>query len=119
MANKKIKYNPTAYAIRRGLMQYKKRIDVPLWHPSHLPQAIKALRSCADEMERIMQSNSLKSVDKMIYAQGSVHFTNVSLNHTYPKDPRTRGVHSFTEYDKGFLVETAGVAAVNAREDLE
>lgn len=100
-------------------MQYKKRIDVPLWHPSHLPQAIKALRSCADEMERIMQSNSLKSVDKMIYAQGSVHFTNANLNHTFPKDPRTRGVHTFPGYDKGLSVETAGVAAVNAREDLE
>jgi hypothetical protein len=119
MANKKIKYNPTAYAIRRGLMQYKKRIDVPLWHPSHLHQAIKALRDCADEMERIMQSNSLKSVDKMIYAQGSVHFTNASLNHTFPKDPRTRGVHTFPGYDSGLSVETAGVAAVNAREDLE
>tara|TARA_R100000353_G_C6422363_1_gene173568 strand:- start:256 stop:615 length:360 start_codon:yes stop_codon:yes gene_type:complete len=119
MANRKIKYNPTARAIRRGLMQYKKRIDIPLWHPEHLTHAINGLRACADEMERLQKSNSLRGVDKMIYAQGSVHATNLSLNQTYPKDPRTRGVHTFDAYDNGRLVETAGVPAVNAREDLE
>lgn len=118
--NKRIHYNPVASAIRRGLMQYKKRIDIPLWHPNHLPQAIQALRNCADEMERLQKSNSMRIVDRIIHAQFLVHSLNVFLkNHAIPSDPRTRGVHSFTEYDNGNLVETAGVKAVNARDDLE
>jgi len=101
-------------------MQYKKRIDIPLWHPNHLPQAIQALRNCADEMERLQKSNSMRIVDRIIHAQFLVHSLNVFLkNHAIPSDPRTRGVHSFTEYDNGNLVETAGVKAVNARDDLE
>ena len=65
----RIKYNPTVNAMRSGMMRFKRRIDVPMWHIEHLRQVIPVLKSATDELERLERSNSLRNVDKCIYAQ--------------------------------------------------
>ena len=66
--------NQTVYNMRTGLMTFKRRLDIPMWHIDHLNKTIEAFDEIADELKRIRNSNTLRDSDKCMYAQ--VNFNN-------------------------------------------
>ena len=115
--NTKLKYNPTVSAMRAGLMRFKRRIDVPMWHIEHLRQLIPLLRSALEELERLERSNSLRNVDRCIYAQSVLMSVNANCSHFKPHDPRHRGSENLV-YDS-HLINKNGHAELQARADLD
>ena len=47
----KLALNPTVDAMRRGLMTYKRRLDVQMWHIEHLDQAIEIFDELTSELK--------------------------------------------------------------------
>ena len=113
----RIKYNPTVNAMRSGMMRFKRRIDVPMWHIEHLRQVIPVLKSATDELERLERSNSLRNVDKCIYAQSVLMGVNAACNHFKPHDPRHRGTEALV-YDP-HLIDTRGHSDLQSRPELD
>ncbi len=72
----KLALNPTVDAMRRGLMTYRRRMDVQMWHIEHLGQTIEIIDELSSELKRIKGSNSLRNVDKCTYAQGTIMYAN-------------------------------------------
>ena len=114
---KKIAYNPTVSAMRTGLMSYRRRIDIPMWHVDHLRQLIPLLRGAVDELERLERSNSLRNVDRCMYAQSVLISINKSCARMQPPDPRQRGAEDLA-YDPG-LIDRNGHGSLQARDDLD
>jgi len=114
---KKVAHNPTVSAMRTGLMRFRRRIDVPMWHVEHLRQLIPVLRNAVDELERLERSNSLRNVDRCIYAQSVLMNVNATCAHMQPRDPRQRGGEDLV-YDPG-LIDRNGHAELQARADLD
>lgn len=112
----KLNMNPTVAAMRQGLMNYKRRMEVPMWHRDHLRHAITVLEDMTDELKRIDGSNSLRNVDKCIYAQGVIVSANKRFAAARPHDPRSRGAEQLV-YDP-HLIDTNGHEELRVREDL-
>ena len=68
----KLQLSPTARAIRGGMMRFKRRLDIPMFHADHIGQAEQILSDTVDELKRLKQSNSLRDADRLIYAQRGV-----------------------------------------------
>ena len=113
----KLNMNPTLAAMRQGLMNYKRRMDVPMWHRDHLRHAIAVFEGVTDELKRIDGSNSLRDIDKCIYAQGVIVSANKRFAAARPHDPRTRGAEALV-YDP-HLIDTNGHDELLARGDLK
>jgi len=113
----KLKLNPTVSALRRGLMAYKRRMDLQMWHIDHLDQSIEILKGLTEGLQRIKASNSLRNVDKMVHAQGEVIMANKAFSYMTPSDPRPRGSESLV-YDP-HLIDTRGHKDLQARQDLD
>ena len=109
--------NPTVDAMRRGLMTYKRRMDVQMWHIDHLGQAIEIFDELTSELKRLKGSNSLRNVDKCTYAQGSIMYANKRFSGVKPSDPRPRGSEELI-YDP-FLIDRRGHAELQKRDDLK
>ena len=114
---KKVAYNPTVSAMRTGLMRFRRRIDVPMWHVQHLRQLIPLLRGAVDELERLERSNSLRNVDRCTYAQSVLMHVNAACAHFEPSDPRRRGGEDLA-YDP-YLIDRNGHKELQARVDLD
>jgi hypothetical protein len=114
---RKVRYNPTVGALRHGLIKFSRRIDVPLWHVDHVRGAIPLMRKAADEMERIVQSNSLRNIDKCMAAQSTMAMLNKHCRNLLPADPRRRGSEKLV-YDP-FLMNVEGHDKVQLRDDLD
>ena len=118
MAGKrKVRYNPTVSALRHGLLNFSRRVDIPLWHIDHVRGVIPLFRKAADELERIVQSNSLRNVDKCMAAQSTVVMLHRHVRGLRPADPRRRGSEKLV-YDP-FLMNIEGHDKVQLRDDLD
>ena len=62
---KKKQLNPTAAMFNRGLLRFKRRVDINCWHVDHIGQIIKLLRNCADTLEEIAGLNKVGAADKV------------------------------------------------------
>lgn len=113
----KMKLNPTVHALRGGLMAFKRRMDVQMWHIDHLTQSIEIMDTLSDELKRLKASNSLRNIDKCIYAQGAITVANKQFAAMKPSDPRPRGTEHLV-YDP-HLMDTRGHADLQARQDLD
>ena len=113
----RLQYNPTVSAMRSGLMRHKRRVKVPMWHIEHLRQLIPLLRSAVEELERLERSNSLRNVDRCIYAQSVLISINSACSKMKPRDPRQRGGESLI-YDP-HLIDRNGHDNLQERDDLD
>ena len=113
----KLALNPTVDAMRRGLMTYRRRMDVQMWHIDHLGQTIEIIDELSSELKRIKGSNSLRNVDKCTYAQGSIMYANRRFSMMRPSDPRPRGSEDLV-YDP-YLIDRRGHAELQKRDDLK
>ena len=112
--------SPVVGALRDGRIAFKRRIDVPMTDPKHLDGAIKLMSEAVDALRRIKSSNSLRDVDKVIYAQEVLQCLNWDCQKLMPKDPRPRGAAQY-EYlgDRLHKVNTIGHAEVQAKYDQD
>jgi len=92
---RKLKLNKTMYKISTGMMKWKRRIAIPMWHPSHVQKAANIMREYADRIAKIDQSNSMRGSDRTTLAQNLL----VEMNHQFsmisPQDPRERGTERY------------------------
>tara|TARA_R100001510_G_C7618388_1_gene179910 strand:+ start:516 stop:950 length:435 start_codon:yes stop_codon:yes gene_type:complete len=114
---RKVRYNPTVGALRHGLLRFSRRVDVPMWHVDHVRGLIPLMRQTADELDRIMQSNSLRNIDKTMAAQSIVAMLNTRCRGLLPADPRRRGSEKLV-YDP-FLMNIEGHDKLQQRDDLD
>lgn len=115
--NKKLRANDTVLALESGQLRFTRRLEVKMWHPNHLAQAIEVLAHAVDELTRLKSTDKLRQVDKLIYAQSVLIGANSNLAKATPKDPRTRGSERLVYKSHG-LIDTNGYADLNARTDL-
>jgi len=92
---RKLKLNKTMFKISTGMMKWKRRIAIPMWHPSHVQKAANIMREYADRIAKIDQSNSMRGSDRTTLAQNLL----VEMNHQFsmisPQDPRERGTERY------------------------
>jgi len=88
-----------------------------MWHIEHLRQLIPLLRSALEELERLERSNSLRNVDRCIYAQSVLMSINSVCSQMKPRDPRQRGAELLI-YDP-HLIDRNGHDNLQGREDLD
>ena len=106
---RKLKLNKTMYKISTGMMKWKRRIAIPMWHPTHVRKAANILKEYADRIAKIEQSNSMRGSDRTMLAQQLL----VEMNHQFsmisPQDPRERGAERY-EFINGnnHMVNTLG-----------
>lgn len=115
---KRVKINQTVYNMRTGLMTFKRRLDIPMWHIDHLNKSIEAFEEMANELKRIRNSNTLRHSDQCMYAQATLTMMAKRFHHMMPKDPRSRGSENLEFIDGHGLVDKSGHAELLAREDL-
>ena len=115
---KRLKINQTVHNMRTGLMTFKRRLDIPMWHIDHLNKTIEAFDDIADELKRIRNSNTLRNSDKCMYAQSTLTMMSKVFYHMTPKDPRSRGSEQLSYVDGFGLVDKSGHADLLARDDL-
>lgn len=115
--NKKLRANDTVLAMEAGQLRFARRLIVKMWHPNHLRGAIDVLAKSVEELKRLSDSNSLRQVDKLIYAQSVLVATNNNLAKVSPSDPRTRGAERLKFKSSG-MVDTNGHIELGLREDL-
>ena len=110
----KLQLSPTARAIRGGMMRFKRRLDIPMFHADHIGQAEPILRVTGYELMRLKQSHSLRDSDRLIYAQGALLAANKRLAVMAPSDPRQRGAEHLV-FDPG-LKDERGILEVSKLE---
>ena len=110
----KLQLSPTARAIRGGMMRFKRRLDIPMFHGDHVGQTAEILSEVVEELNRLKQSNSLRVADRLIYAQGALLAANKRLARMAPGDPRQRGTEALV-YDPD-LRDERGILAVSKLE---
>ena len=111
-------YNYTLNNIRKGVMRFKRRLDIPMWHVDHLTKSIEELSALVDELKRIKNSNTLRNADKCLYAQMTVTTANARFATMTPEDPRTRGAEMGGYEGGNGYVNTNGYKEISEREDL-
>ena len=93
--SRKLKLNKTMYKLSSGMMKWKRRIAIPMWHPTHVSKAANILKEYADRIAKIDQSNSMRGSDRTMLAQQLL----VEMNHQFsmisPQDPRERGAERY------------------------
>tara|TARA_A100000172_G_scaffold66990_1_gene46682 strand:- start:598 stop:954 length:357 start_codon:yes stop_codon:yes gene_type:complete len=114
---KKQRIKPVLTHMRQGRMRFKRRLDIPMWHPEHIQKTINMLRETADEIERVKRSNSLRESDQLMYSQMILQRANHHFASMSPIDPRERGTEML-EFTADGLIDKNGHAAVQARRDL-
>lgn len=107
----KLQLSPTARAIRGGMMRFKRRLDIPMYHSDHIGKAEEILSDAVDELKRLRQSNSIYGTDKLVYAQGALLRANQRFSKLAPGDPRQRGAEHLV-YDPG-LTDERGILEVS------
>lgn len=112
----KLKLNPTVRAMRHGLMVYKRRLEIQMWHIEHLDLSINVLEELVEQLKGIRGLNSARNVDKLIHAQGVIVGANKHLAQAKPRDPRVRGAEMLV-YDP-HLIDLRGHDDLQGREDL-
>lgn len=116
---RKLLNNPTVEAMRSGLLSFKRRLDIPMWHVDHLDKTITLLEEAVAELKRIRNSNTLRKVDKVTYAQYCIVYLNGSFKNMTPKDPRERGAAKMGHNGRHYMYDANGYDALLNREDLE
>ena len=116
---KRIKMNQTVQYMRQGLMRFKRRLDIPMWHIDHLNKTIQMFDEGVDELKRIRNSNTLRNSDKAVYAQGVLAMMNKQCAIMTPTDPRERGTEDLEYTDAHGLIDKRGEKELLAREDLD
>lgn len=116
---RKLKLNKTMYKLSAGMMKWKRRIAIPMWHPSHVSKAANILKEYADRIAKIEQSNSMRASDRTTLAQNLL----VEMNHQFsmimPQDPRERGAERY-EFLNGnnHMSNTNGFDDLSKRDEL-
>ena len=117
--NRRLKLNKTMYKLSAGMMKWKRRIAIPMWHPSHVGKAASILREYAERIAKIDQSNSMRGSDRTTLAQSLL----VEMNHQFsmisPQDPRERGAERY-EFLNGnnHMSDTNGFDDLAKRDEL-
>lgn len=116
-AYKRKGFNYTLYNIRKGVMRFKRRLDIQMWHIDHLTKSIDELSAMVEELKRIKNSNTLRNSDKCLYAQMTITAANLRFAAMTPEDPRARGAE-LGEYTEQGWVDKNGYDEIAKREDL-
>ena len=116
---KRVKMNQTVQYMRQGLMRFKRRLDIPMWHIDHLNKTIEMFEEGVDELKRIRNSNTLRNSDKAMYAQGVLAMMNKQCAIMTPADPRAKGCELLEYTDAHGLIDKRGEKELLAREDLD
>ena len=116
-AYKRKGFNYTLYNIRKGVMRFRRRLDIQMWHIDHLTKSIDELSAMVNELRRIKNSNTLRNSDKCLYAQMTITAANSRFAAMTPKDPRVRGAE-LGEYTEQGWVNKNGYDEIAKREDL-
>ena len=101
------------------MMKWKRRINIPMWHPDHVGKAANIMREYADRIEAITKSNSMRGSDRTMLAQQLL----VEMNHQFsmisPQDPRAPAAEQF-EYINGnnHATDTNGFDDLAKRDEL-
>jgi hypothetical protein len=114
-----MKLNRTMYKLSAGMMKWKRRINIPMWHPSHVSKAANILRQCADKLDRIEKSNSMRGSDRTMLAQQFLVEMNQDFSLITPRDPRERGAEHYefiNSYDH--MTNTNGFDDLAKRKEL-
>ena len=121
MRHKRRKSNPTVLKMGMGLMRFKRRVDIPMWHVDHIQKTVNILREYADRIESTLESNSMRNSDKTLAAQYMIQSMNTDMACMTPKDPRERGAErgGYNHgYNRGYL-DTNGFDELLARDDMD
>ena len=116
---RKLKLNKTMYKLSAGMMKWKRRIAIPMWHPSHVSKAANILNEYAERIAAIEKSNSMRGSDRTTLAQNLL----VEMNHQFsmisPQDPRERGAERY-EFLNGnnHMSDTNGFDDLAKRDEL-
>ena len=116
---RKLKLNKTMYKLSAGMMKWKRRIAIPMWHPSHVSKAANILKEYAERIAEIDKSNSMRGSDRATHAQSLL----VEMNHRFsmisPQDPRERGAER-CEFLNGnnHMSDTNGFDDLSKRDEL-
>lgn len=116
---RKLKLNKTMYKLSAGMMKWKRRIAIPMWHPSHVSKAANILKEYAERIAEIDKSNSMRGSDRATHAQSLL----VEMNHQFsmisPQDPRERGAERY-EFLNGnnHMSDTNGFDDLAKRDEL-
>ena len=117
--SRKLKLNRTMYKLSAGTMKWKRRINIPMWHPSHVSKAANILRQYADKLENIDKSNSMRGSDRTTLAQSFLVEMNQDFSLISPQDPRERGAERY-EFINGreHMTNTNGFDELAKRKEL-
>ena len=117
--SRKLKLNPIMHKLSSGMMKWKRRINIPMWHPSHVKKAAKILRQSADKLDRIAQSHSMRGSDRTTLAQSFLVEMNQDFSLISPQDPRERGSERY-EFINGreHMTDTNDFDELAKRKDL-
>ena len=121
MRRKQRKINPTVLKMASGVMRFKKRVDIPMWHVDHIKKTANILREYADRIESTLDSNSMRNSDKTLAVQIMIQSMNTDMARMTPKDPRERGAERGgynQNYNSGYL-NTNGFDELLARDDMD
>ena len=118
MPRKRSQINPTVMKMTLGLMRFKRRLDIPMWHVDHINKVANMFREYADRIEAVQTSNSMRGSDKTMYCQRLIQQMNHDLGSMTPLDPRERGAEMLRYTETG-LVDERGFDELSARNDME
>lgn len=121
MVHKRRKSNPTVMKMATGVMRFKRRVDIPMWHVDHIQKTANILREYADRIESTLSSNSMRNSDKTLAVQYMIQSMNNDMARMTPKDPRERGAERGGynhDYGRGYI-NTNGFDELLARDDMD
>ena len=120
MRRKKKAWNPTAFKMVNNGLRFFRRLDIPLWHPEHLPKVARLLRECADTLDAIDAMETMLQHEKTFMSQMQIQRVNWDMKRLTPRDPRERGGAQYKYVDgRTYMTDMNGVDHVQARDDLD
>ena len=102
-------------------MRFKRWVDILMWHVDDVQKTVNILREYADRIGSMLESNSIRSLDKTQASQQVICQMNLDMQLVTPKDPRERGEER-GGYNHGFgrgYLNTNGFDELLARDDMD
>ena len=107
-------------AMNSTRLNFQRRMTIPMFHPQHLLAVAEIFQYGADELNRLVNLNSFRRVDKLVHAHYVINTMTSNLAGIKPADPRNRGaeelvwghnglenIHGLADLDK-IITETEG-----------
>lgn len=89
-------------AMNSTRLKFQRRMTVPMFHPQHLRAVADILQYGSDELNRLVNLNSFRRVDKLVHAHYVINTMTSNLAGIKPADPRNRGAEEYIYGNNGF-----------------